>query len=380
MEGSRPFVEYYLENKISPVSQDISNLEKHYEMRGSLYRTLGIPSLLFKDRTVIEFGPGSGHNALFTQSLLPSSFYLVEGNPVGLNSIRRLFENKKDVGGVRIIESFIEDFNAPDKFDFVLCEGVISTQQNPKNFLQHIASFAIKGGIVVITCMDYVSYLSEILRKFVSLCVINESASAHENVEILLPIWKDHLDSLNGMTRPYEDWILDNMLQPFYGPLLSVKDSIEALGDNFYVYNSSPNFFTDWRWFKTLKGDECSNINKIVVGEYMRNVHNFLDYRRLFPPRDEELNRELLELCHSVYAEVAYFMINRDKMAIGRIVKLTLKIENNLRLLEGNYSKIFSDFRYGLNQCILGNLSTTFGDFTTFFGRGQQYLSFIRHA
>ena len=35
---------FYLEHEISPVRQDISNLDKHMERRGSLYRYLGLPS------------------------------------------------------------------------------------------------------------------------------------------------------------------------------------------------------------------------------------------------------------------------------------------------------------------------------------------------
>jgi len=84
----RPFIDFYRRHGISPVSQNISNLKKHLERRKALYRHLGIPPTLVKDRTVIEFGPGNGHNAIYTTSLNPSRYVLVDGNPTGLKKPR----------------------------------------------------------------------------------------------------------------------------------------------------------------------------------------------------------------------------------------------------------------------------------------------------
>mgnify|MGYP006176012067 CR=1 FL=1 len=47
--------------------------------RDSLYRVLGLPPSFVRGRSVIEFGPGSGHNALFTASLAPARYVLVDG-------------------------------------------------------------------------------------------------------------------------------------------------------------------------------------------------------------------------------------------------------------------------------------------------------------
>jgi len=59
------FVDFYTEHNVSPVSQDISDLRKHFQRRNVLLRSLGIPSALVRDTTILEFGPGSGHNATY---------------------------------------------------------------------------------------------------------------------------------------------------------------------------------------------------------------------------------------------------------------------------------------------------------------------------
>ena len=90
------FVTFYLANQISPVSQDISDLEKHFQRRDSLFRSLGIPPSFVKGSSVIEFGPGSGHNAVFTASLSPGTYFLVDGNELGLK------ETKDKINQIRV--------------------------------------------------------------------------------------------------------------------------------------------------------------------------------------------------------------------------------------------------------------------------------------
>lgn len=55
---------FYIENNISPVKQNISNLAVHIKRREKLYRQLGIPTQLFGNSKILEIGPGSGYNTL----------------------------------------------------------------------------------------------------------------------------------------------------------------------------------------------------------------------------------------------------------------------------------------------------------------------------
>ena len=88
----RPFVDFYGQHRISPVTQDISDLTGHFERRESLYRHVGIVPGLISGKSVIEFGPGSGYNSIYTSSLKPRRYVLVDGNPTGLETTRSLLE------------------------------------------------------------------------------------------------------------------------------------------------------------------------------------------------------------------------------------------------------------------------------------------------
>ena len=78
------FVDFYTKHDISPVQQDISSLEKHFQRRESLYKILGIIPVFLKGKKIIEFGPGSGHNAIYTATLNPGQYVLVDGNKRGI--------------------------------------------------------------------------------------------------------------------------------------------------------------------------------------------------------------------------------------------------------------------------------------------------------
>ena len=107
----RPYLDFYRANAISPVRQDISELKKHFDRREALYRHLRIAPGLLKGQSVIEFGPGSGHNAIYTSSLEPKHYVLVDGNEVGLKDLKKTLEAHR--GGTTRYEvhaSLIEEY------------------------------------------------------------------------------------------------------------------------------------------------------------------------------------------------------------------------------------------------------------------------------
>ena len=85
---------FYRAHGVSPVRQDISDLRRHFARRESLYLQLGVVPRLVGGRSVVEVGPGGGYNALYTASLAPERFLLIEGNHTG---IRENLEGLADV-------------------------------------------------------------------------------------------------------------------------------------------------------------------------------------------------------------------------------------------------------------------------------------------
>ncbi len=217
----RAFIDFYGEHKISPVSQNISDLKAHFDRREALYRHLGVIPSFVQGKSVVEFGPGSGHNALYTASLMPSRYVFVEGNPTGLEETQKKLEDAPF--DTEFVKSHIESFETDERFDIVLCEGVLPWQKDPAGMMQNVAKFVAPGGILIVTTNNEVSALSETLRQLQAALIVDKSLPIMAQVEQLLPVFKEDLNSLKGMSRPHEDWILDQILQPFIGSTFSIE-------------------------------------------------------------------------------------------------------------------------------------------------------------
>src|SRR6202035_1229420 len=76
-----------------------------------------------------------------------------------------------------------------------------------------------------------------------------------------------------------------NIVIPLDTVLKTVDESMEVLA-------TFPRFTLDWRWFKSLSG-EGRRFNEIPLDAYHENTHNFIDYRKSWPPRTAAANAEL---------------------------------------------------------------------------------------
>lgn len=376
-DAPRPYLDYYGAHGISPVEQDIRDLAAHFDRRRSLFRFLGLPGALLAGKALLEFGPGSGHNALYTASLGPATYTLVDGNPTGIAETRKRLEahwGPKD--GLQVIHSLIEEFRADGQFDVVFCEGVIPFQRNPAEFAQHVARGARPGGIVVITCIDALSGLGEFARRLVADTIVPFAAPSADRLAILAPVFAPHLETLKGRTRPVTDWIHDNILIPYHGRPFSIAEAIEALAFDFDVYGSSPHFITDWRWHKECVGAD-QRFNEIGLDAYFSNVANLTDYRTTVPPHSTAEGRELLRLADAVFDLMVEHETHARADALPEAGAALLTLADRLSaVLPGAAEALSAAGRFVLAAD--GGALSTLEPMRGFFGRGQQYLSFTR--
>lgn len=379
-----PFLDYYRKHNISPVSQDIEDLKKHFDRRGSLYRHCGIPPGFIKDKRVLEFGPGSGHNAVFTNSLGPKKYVLVDGNPKGITNTRNLINSYNEASNCIFHEVKIQEFSSDDVFDLVLCEGVIPAQVDPESYIQIVSNYVDKSGILLITCSDYASILSEVLRKVLASLLLNGDAvsvnkkDAKTKLKILSPFFSRHLNTLEGMSRPVDDWIYDNIMQPTLGGRFSIEDAVHAIPENFSVYGVSPHFFNDWRWYKDIHGNQ-KKFNELMVASFLSNVHNLLDYREVFPPIEPGEGRVLYRQCQLIWelATLAHRSPKQDNLvALCEALK-------PIQMYCADFSKripiAIDEFIFAVEEFNkTRSIPDRFNTFASWFGKGQQYLSFIR--
>ena len=117
-------LDYYIHQGISPVHYNLKKINKHFQIRESLYRLLGFPPSFFKGKDIIEIAAGSGHNSIYTSTLLPNSFDLVEPNPIGCKDIKKTFKDLKHKHTKpKLYQEKLDDFKNSKLYDVVITEG-----------------------------------------------------------------------------------------------------------------------------------------------------------------------------------------------------------------------------------------------------------------
>jgi hypothetical protein len=383
-----PMLTFYRDQKTSPVRQNIDDLKKHFERRQSLFWHLGLFPLAFNNRSIIEVGPGGGHNSLYTASLLPTRYSMVEGNPTGVNDIEENFKNYPDYAGlinIYPVELAMYLSQTPERHDVVWCENVLGGATFPKEMLMQLASLVNNGGLLVVTALDEVSTLAESIRRVLAYAVLGGSP-APENVmaaaKVLEPILIPHLKTLKGMSRFYHDWIIDNICLPLSGGynILSIPDMIETIGDNFTFHSSSPRFTRDWSWYKDLT-DVRANPNPHIKKEYYENLHSFLDFRFHHAPRASEKNQKLSLICKSIRGEILALEEKWSSKGLENINRLLGEIADDVQTFGPETAVALREAREIMPEVNKNpELLAKALKLAPWFGRNQQHVSFVKRV
>ena len=365
---------FYKEHNISPVAQDISDIRLHFQRRDSLFQAMKVVPSLLRGREILEFGPGSGHNSLYTASLGPSRYDLVDGNPKGVSDTRMKLSAITG-SNFEIYQTRSQDFATERKYDLIWAEGCVPHQGDPIFLLNHMSQFIKDRGIFLVTAVNGISYLSEIFRRLIRerLFPAGEMGLL-ERVELIKPYFAPHLAHLKGMSRPVDDWLLDNLLQPLSDrKLLSIPEIVTTLADRFDVLGTCPQFIRDWRWYKEIVGPDRGYNASTLKNYYQVNL-NLIDYRFEFEPHSRAFGEELEYLSSRswemmteiergrVSAWPDFFRLSREIMRCIQSIapETAISIKEGLRLLEK------------------GELGDPLPNFSSWWGRGQQYISLLK--
>ncbi len=375
-----PLLEYYRRHGISPVAQDISDLERHVRRRDSLYRLLGLPPRFLAGRSVLEFGPGSGHNSLVTAGWGPARYVLVDGNPRALAECRDLLAVHGRLGpAVTLVESRFEDFRRPERFDLVLAEGCLPFQLDPEGLLDHVAGFVAPGGLLVITTVSPLSIAAEIIRRLMCRPLIDPALSLETQLARLRPLLAPHLAALSGRSRPVDDWLLDNILHPFHETrCLALAQAIDRLADRFDVLGGSPAFWTDFRWYKTLTQWD-RGFNAVAREASRRSAASLIDHRVVIGHQPDQGDR--LEAAATDLWQVMCTLERRRARDPAPAAAAVKALADHLALLGAATLAPCLDALREAEDHLAGRLpAERMTAFPALWGRGQQYLSLIRRA
>jgi len=257
---NNPLLSFYEENRISPVHQDITDFGKHLARREKLYRSLGLPPMFFSNSKVLEVGPGGGFNALALFSW-GASVDFVEPNPTAQFELQKLLTTHNiDQSRWKLFNDKIEAYTPTHSYDIVLAEGFLPGLNERSQIIQKLGSVVQKGGVVVVTCIDDVSFLMETVKRLVGTYLLQKrnATTLEEKVTILSKSFSTHLGKLKNASRPVADWVTDNFLNPalLHGKMFSIGNCIEEFGEEFAILGSSPSLFTDLSWYKDIDFDQ----------------------------------------------------------------------------------------------------------------------------
>ncbi len=368
-------LEFYIEQDISPVHQDITDLDLHIERRRKLYRQCGIPYKLFYGKQVLEIGPGSGYNTLAFFKW-GANVTLVEPNPKGLDEAGSLFE-KMGINEDRydFIQSKIEDYRTDEIYDIVIAEGFLEAMDNQDEIIKKIDSLVESGGIVVVTCADDVCMFIETMKRLIAVIYTEHINEYDQKVEYLEKFFAQQFKKLRGMSRPVKDWVEDQMICKSFinGNSLSMEETINKFVDYYYI-GFSQRLFTDYSWYKDIWYDEKDNIvsqfrkkrlsllmagmDEVIVKEDEVNwfVHRFKEIRYL----------------------VSEFENSYDKEIINKIEHLLKDICLKADVFPNEFRNVLLE----IHECILDIVKkgrceiSKYSNFYYAFGRTQQYIAF----
>jgi trans-aconitate methyltransferase len=368
---ARPFLDFYEKHRIIPTNLNIDSQPEFFMQRDRLFASLGVPPILLRGKNIFELGPGTGQKATHLLSMHPMSYVAVENNSTSLKATKAVIESSKFSGNAEVKDQDFLTYESLRHFDLVLAELVLSTQSNPEKFLKKLLEITIDQGILVVTCCDPISMLSETLRKAITFNENLIDGDLNSSAVRCANFFSQDLDHLNGMNRIRTDWAIDQLIHPWIGPLLSIPDAIAHLGTAAVFHGSSPRFVDDYRWYKDPALSD-SELNKNAIHSYWEKCHNFLDSRLPRSTRDTNINKSLYLICDELYS-VAYTN-SWGKNSHPRVLEICLKLKANISDLGEVVDKSLDAF---INYWQSGDVASL-QEFRPFWGRGTQYISFIK--
>lgn len=371
------FVEFYEKHKVSPVKQNISKLKNHFCRRRFLLYKLKITKKIIQTSSILEFGPGSGYNSLYLAYLKPRKYVLVDGNSTALNEVKVLF-NKHRFKMPTLKNKLFLDFKIKNKFDIVWAEGCIQHQVNPQKILLHLSRFTAREGIFACSTLNGISWLSEMLRR----CIYNTKEIPNEMplkniLDIIRPYFLPHLYHLPQMSRLYDDWIIDNIIQPLDNrKLLSVPACLSKIQNKFDIMGSLPEISNDWRWYKSVIQDDMQNNYHFLENYYCRNVLLIDKKLRCSVSHTSKFGRYLEKMGESSWTKLCLYEKSKERRDLDKFLQEVHNIAEEITKISPTTSdSIFYAIDYIKKGAPKFNIPK---QFLSWWGRGQQYLSFIK--
>lgn len=373
------YLEYYGEHNISPVHQNISNIEIHFERRRKLYRQCGIPMSAFKNAEILEVGPGGGYNTLAFFQWGCAHVDLVEANEKGRHDMIGLFERQNVLPEkFSIFPCQIENYVTDKKYDIIIAEGFIQHLPNQLQILKKLQTLSAENGIIVITCTDYLCFFIETMKRLVARFLVKDITDYEDRVRYLSELFEPQLAELKGMSRPVRDWVQDMILfeGSIFTKLLNLPQAISFFQREYNVLGTSPQMFTDYSWYKDIWFDYIEDFKQ----QYDRKKVSLL----LAGMPERILSCEKTRVISEHFKNIINLAMEAEKNFEDCYIKEIIDNINNIEIeminIDDEFSTILCEVRMAL-QSINGKENVDFNQYPHFFrafGKTQHYIAFER--
>jgi 2-polyprenyl-3-methyl-5-hydroxy-6-metoxy-1,4-benzoquinol methylase len=364
----RPFTDFYDQIGFAPTSTTGHRKNaKLNRLKTQLYENLGINHSLLKYLDILEIGPGSGENLQRLITFSPKSLTILDGSSAVINNLRHKILQSKSTK-IKFITADALTFKSNKQYDLIIAEGILPFQLFPRKMLLNIAKLLKVNGSIIITTADEFSIFSEVCRRYIGKRVYKDLKYSKDKVKLLVNFFQKDFSSLPGMTRNFDDWIVDSIINPWGGELFSIKDALTI--SNLKLQESSPRIFYDWRWYKDPSFLQDKNINLKEIDTYSKNCLNLFDRRFEVNTIDVESYKAISKVLMDFYYNI------RDHMFGEKEISKNNFEDTIMNLLY--FSNMFHpETRKSLKALIQWSKTDDLeklDDFRSLWGRGQQFL------
>jgi hypothetical protein len=220
---------------------------------------LMLPTRLFRDAEVLEFGPDSGENAVVFASW-GANMTLAEPHKQAHARIRAYFSHFAQTARLgELVSSDVEGFRGDRRFDIVDAEGFIYTIQPSATWLGIFGQLLNPDGYAVVSYYERYGGFFELALKAIH--AAGKALSGLPPLETAKLLFEAKWNSIPH-TRSFESWLMDVLENPFvrYRYFIDAAElCTTAHGLGFDIHSAWPSYHdsVDVYWHrKVLSGDE----------------------------------------------------------------------------------------------------------------------------
>ena len=332
------------------------NIEIQKKRREKFYfEKLKFPKENFLNKTLIEFGCGSGQRSIVYNLWGAKSEHLDFEKKSILNA-KRIFSKFGIKNKYKIKNLSISDYKSTKKFDIVLSEGVIHHNINPYSNFKKISKYLKKGGYLILGVGNSAGCFQRMLARYIIFKFSKDEKSIFKNSKYLFPDFLKRASKFSG--RTVDETINDTFIIPIWKPTSSSTILKWFKKNKIKIFNAYPNFTQE-----SFFGDS-----------YLRDLDAYANNSVKFVS-------ELIWMTHSKDDEE--FTKYLDKNFVGshsdlhKIINHVNGIEKNDKINEKMFSKDVKKFAKKIKKINFD--LTEFHNLNSFFSELDQLLRILNY-